>query len=545
MFQEVYPKTSPYSNLSPDQQQIVNSIRGYHKLALIAGVAAAALLLITAVLLYCIPAFPVAVGALGVAAVIFLGVSVGLWVCRARAFNRLMEDFKNSIDLIKIGKPSEHLSIRKYPRKSKTLDHSSFREGVEGPYTPSPGDDPNLEFSSSDSGEEAGEFVAPSLRLRQFLLEENPPVVSSAFYKDCQSKIKKCLASLYQSVGHLIDTMNRGENKETLVKKLIIGIFNPFSGQDNLISSVITMGTTLFTDSTYGVTWFHDAIHTPGKILPPLMQLIEKFFKEKEKPSAGVLNRILMSINLVLSGWVLGDPKLLCYVVGSVKQLNLSQEATKQVIRLLEKGNIIGALIMTCGSSYPAFEKMLVALRTEEGSQDVSQGARFSIDELTPKNFRKDIASADIEEDQHDIEQFASKLQEQIKQVEDALPNSRLRLIASLAKGAPEIRKALEQFLNFLSENPPKTLPMSLTFLPILKKSMHLQKVLRTYLPKKVVVALTNILSIAMQGGIISRVFTSGHYKKLADSLNITVDELIALIETKKCLQFFLPELIK
>lgn len=48
-----------------------------------------------------------------------------------------------------------------------------------------------------------------------------------------------------------------------------------------------------------------------------------------------------------------------------------------------------------------------------------------------------------------------------------------------------------------------------------------------------------------MQGGIISRVFTSGHYKKLADSLNITVDELIALIETKKCLQFFLPELIK
>ena len=100
MFQEVYPKTSPYSNLSPDQQQIVNSIRGYHKLALIAGVAAAALLLITAVLLYCIPAFPVAVGALGVAAVIFLGVSVGLWVCRARAFNRLMEDFKNSIDLI-------------------------------------------------------------------------------------------------------------------------------------------------------------------------------------------------------------------------------------------------------------------------------------------------------------------------------------------------------------------------------------------------------------------------------------------------------------
>ncbi|WP_201456900.1 CT214 family putative inclusion membrane protein [Chlamydia sp. 17-3921] len=574
---EAYSRIARHT-LSPEDKQVATSILKRQTIALISAVSAAALLL-AVVLLQLIPGIPIAVGVtLGVVAIVLSGVAIGCLISHIRATDRLTEALSDSIEVMKLksleeSRPSQYKHLKR-PTKVKKRQKPKSIEIKADPRPipkdiPSTGDLPSEETTllfpetkeeeppsetessaiSSSSGDEEEvleqHFMASTLDLRKYIVpnKTNPSVASCPFYKKRQDAVKKALDTLCKTVSKIVA---RKLKKEPLISREdITAIFNPIGSKDSVILSVLSGASELLSSSELGATWLHNAFHNSENALQLLVSISEAF--RSQEGGADERKNVLLGLNIVLTGWIFGDPNLYPNIVGSVQSLPNSSEEKEVILNLLENGNIIGSIISACSGHYPNFEKVILDRRSLEDIEKSLDQTLIPRNELSPKKLRRYLASIDtqVEESNESLEEFSSECQKVLGQLEKVLPNSKILLGAAIAKGAPEIVRSFKELKEFFDKNKKISPQRLFRLLDIFRKASRLQKVLKTYLPSKAIFIINGLIMSCLRGAFVLGIPTLQQRWELATNLKISESELTRLITTGDFLKHLFPDLIK
>ncbi|AAF39332.1 hypothetical protein C6H88_02500 [Chlamydia muridarum str. Nigg] len=368
-------------------------------------------------------------------------------------------------------------------------------------------------------------------------------LVACKKYKQCLEKVGREFSLVCEGISDVIPT---AKEKPCLIEvSHLAGVFLfSFSPDKNPILKITRHAEKMLQSQdgvSNGTIWLCGALADPQKYASPFLSLLEKTRQgilanpdlQNNQERKLALEAALLTMNIFLSGWCLGNPEHNQYVATQVAESYKDSTLRNRILDLLGTGNVISALALASAQNltkqFSWASGIQKVLREDEKENRSKQEKKEEVcclySEIDPCRCLGALPKQFESRSPDGQEPPAQQLTKLLKDFNDAIPSGVIGVIAKASSSnlQADFAGVLDTFrkLQVLFENyPPLCEQNILLWLKASLEQVGLQRKLRTFLPSSERKLLEKVLSIFVLGLYVRGMFSVGQVEQLAKICN-------------------------